>query len=608
MVDLKRLTLVFTCAALIGTGFASGMARAEPLTRQLDKTYEELSPAEKIAIKAAAKSAYKNKKLKELHVCADPGNMPLSDIDREGFQNKIIEVLGKSLGARVTYHWRPFIERGLTRETFSQRMCDVMLDIPENYERLLTTEPLYRSAYVLVWPTDEGLELTGLDDPKLKDLKIGVFQTSAIRQALAKRGIMENVVKQVQSHDGDLVVEHQPWYIIQRAIDGDVDVAGVWGPFAGWVKTIKGEDVTILPVNLDDDTVPLEFSLALGVRKTDVLLKYMLDYALDDNKDEIEKILRDYGVPLVKCSQCFIPGDLPSHGSYTAISQSDFKARPDLASPDQRVTKEKLEGWLEEGADPTQELFNAVTGNDKDRVAFLLTKGAKIDQLDNNGSAPIHIAANAKDAGMVEFLIEQGADPDLPDDTGMTPLIYSLLRDDVKTAQVLIDAGADLDKTSPQGYSPLALAIEEGRYEAAKALIEAGAAIDTPVGDQKLTPLMIASAKMRPAEGAIFLPDSTRPIDLARMLIKKGADVNATSSTGATPLMIAAARDNAPVIGLLLQSGADPEMKNDQGQTALDIAKMNDAQSAAQAITVLGRALSNTKRAQTESGAGASTP
>ncbi|MFD0987867.1 quinoprotein dehydrogenase-associated putative ABC transporter substrate-binding protein [Methyloligella solikamskensis] len=569
------------------------------MARQLDKTYEELSPAERIATRAAAKAAYKNKRLKEIHVCADPGNMPLSNIQKEGFQNKIIEILGEALGADIRYHWRPFIERGLTRETFSQRMCDVMLDIPADYDRLLTTEPLYRSAYVLVWPTKEGLELTGLDDPKLKDLKIGVFQTSAIRQALNKRGIHENVVKQVQSHDADLVPEHQPWYIIQRAIDGDVDVAGVWGPFAGWVKTIKGEDVQIEPINLDDDTVPLEFSLALGVRETDVLLKYMLDFALDDKKGEIEEVLREYGVPLVQCSRCYIAGDLPSHGTYTQIPQSEFKAHPELASEDQRVTEEKLKRWLEEGADPTQELFNAVTANDADRIRFLVEQGAEIDALNNQGSAPIHMAASSKSPETVELLLELGADPDQADDVGMTPLLYAIIRDDVKSSEVLIEGGADLNKRSAEGYTPLALAIEEQRYETAKLLLDAGAEFDIAVGDEELTPLMITAAKQRAAEGSMFVPGSTRPIDLARDLIKKGADVNAKSKAGTTPLMIAAARDNAPVIGLLLNSGADIDAENSMGQTALDIAKLNDAQAAEQAITVLGRALQ--KRAQSNS-------
>src|SRR5690606_36552219 len=152
--------------------------------------------------------------------------------------------------------------------------------------------------YVLVYRNDRGLELSGLDDPKLKDLKIGVFQTSGVRRPLAKRGIISNVALQVQTHDGDLYLENQPWHVIQRMLDGELDVAAVFGPFAGWVKTMKGEPVTIQPINLDDDTVPLEFDLALGVRKTDVFLKYLLDWALEDHEEVIEAILKEYGVPL----------------------------------------------------------------------------------------------------------------------------------------------------------------------------------------------------------------------------------------------------------------------------------------------------------------------
>ena len=230
--------------------------------RSSSKEFDELTPSEQIAIRAAAKAAYKAKKLEILNVCADPGNMPLSNIKEEGFQNKLATLLGEAMGAKVTYSWRPFLERGLTRQTFDQDMCDVMFDMPANYGALLTTFPgLQDSTYVLAYRNDKGLELTGLDDPKLKDLKIGVFQTSGIREALAKRGIVDNVELQTQSHDADLVPEHQPWWVVQKALNGELDVAAVFGPFAGWVKTMKNEPLTILPVNLEDDRVPLEFEL-----------------------------------------------------------------------------------------------------------------------------------------------------------------------------------------------------------------------------------------------------------------------------------------------------------------------------------------------------------
>jgi quinoprotein dehydrogenase-associated probable ABC transporter substrate-binding protein len=587
-----RILLASLCLAGFGLASLPADAAKASFKRDLSKEFEELTPSEQIAIRAAAKAAYKAKKLLSLNVCADPGNMPLSTIKQEGFQNKLATLLGEAMGARVTYSWRPFIERGLTRQTFDEGMCDVMFDMPANYGRLLTTFPVYRSTYVLAYRNDKGLELTGLDDPKLKDLKIGVFQTSAIREALAKRGIVNNVALQVQTHDADLVPEHQPWWVVQKALNGELDVAAVWGPFAGWLKTMKGEPLAIQPVNLQEDRVPLEFDLAIGVRKTDAFLKYMLEFALEDKQEEVAKILKDYGVPLVQCSRCIVPGDLPSHGSYTAIAQTDFKARPDLASPDQVVTQEKLERWLAEGADITQELSNAVIANDFDRVKFLVGKGADVNQADSQGWTPLQSAARQRRADMIKQLIELGADVNLADNDSMTPLVAALMRDHVASVKVLVEHGADMEKPGQQGFRPLPLAIAEDKYEAAKALMEAGANVNGLSGTEGLTPLMIAAGQTAPAEGAMFLPGSTRPTDIAKGLLERGADVNAKSKSGVTPLMIAATHNNPPMIGMLIDAGADVTAKNNSGQTAADVAELNGNLEAAQAIMVLGSAKS----------------
>ena len=562
------------------------------IKRDLSKEFDELTPSEKIAIRAAAKAVYKAKKLSVLQICADPGNMPLSNIKQEGFQNKMADVLAEALGARVVYYWRPFLERGLARQTFDETSCDVMFDMPANYGRLLTTTPIYRTTYVLAYRSDKGLKIENLDDPKLKDLTIGVFQTSGIREALAKRGIVNNVKLQVQTHDGDLVPEHQPWHIVQDVLDGKLDVAAVWGPFAGWLVKMKHEPLVIQPVNLMEHRVPLEFDLAIGVRKTDVLLKYMLEFALDDKKDEITKILNDYGVPLVQCSRCLVQGDLPSHGSYLEIAQTDFKARPDLASPDQVVTKEKVEGWLAAGADVNDELSNAVDANDVERIKFLIGKGADVNALNNQGSAPIHTAAGQRHDELIKLLIANKADVNLIDSNGMTPLLHAVMRDHVPSVKVLLENGADIEKPNSDGLRPLSVAVAENKFEAAKALLSAGADVKSPAGPDGLTPLMIIASQNAPAEGAMFRPDSTRPNDIAQELLERGADVNAKSKTGVTALMIAAAHNNPPMIGLLINAGADINAKNDQGKTAQDAAQLNGNAEAAQAIVVLGSAKS----------------
>jgi quinoprotein dehydrogenase-associated probable ABC transporter substrate-binding protein len=583
-----RILTFALCLAVSGWALGPALA-AKELRRDLSKEFEELTPSEKIAVRAAAKVAFKAKKLQTLRVCADPGNMPFSNDKFEGLENKIANVLGEATGARVSFYWRPFLERAMTRQTFDAGMCDVMIDIPANYGSLLTTNPIYRTTYVLAFRDDKGIDIKSLDDPKLKELKIGVFQTSGIRDVLAKHGIINNVSLHVLTHDADLNPEHQPWYQVQQVVDGDLDIAAVWGPFAGWVKS-KGAPITILPVNLMEDKIPLEFDLAIGVRKTDAFLKYMLEFALEDKKDEIEKILKDYGVPLVRCSRCLVQGDLPSHGAYLEVTQEDFKARPDLAAPDQIVTKEKVEGWLAAGADITQELSNAVIANDLDRVKFLVGKGADVNQADDQGWTPLLSAARQRHDDMIKLLIELGADVNLAKSDGTTPLIAAASRDHVPSIKVLLEHGADIEKPGPQGYRSLPLAIADDNYEAAKALIEAGAKVNEPSGAEGLTPLMVTAAQTAPAEGAMFLPSSTRPIDIAKGLIERGANVNTQSTKGVTALMIAATHNNPPMIGLLMESGADASLKNDQGQTATDVAEMNGNIESAQAIMVLGAA------------------
>ncbi|MGD8527788.1 MAG: quinoprotein dehydrogenase-associated putative ABC transporter substrate-binding protein [Methyloceanibacter sp.] len=583
----SSFTATLAAAALLIGGIPDSADANEQVRRDLNKTYEELTPGEHIAIRAAAKAAYKAKKFNTLNICADPGNMPLSNIREEGFQNKLANILAEGMGARIKYHWQPLIDRGLTRSTFDEQLCDVMFDIPSTFDRLLTTEPVYKTPYVLVYRNDKGLELTGLDDPKLKDLTIGVFQTSGVRQALLKRGHIDNVKLQVQTHDGDIVPENQPWYVIQKMLDGEVDVAAVFGPFAGWVETMKNEPVEILPINLDDDKVPMEFELSLGVRQTDAFLKYLLEWAMDDKADEIEAVMKEYGVPLVQCSRCYVPGDLPAHGSYIQLADRTYEARPDLASADQVVTQERLEAWLADGADPDEELANALLSGDEERIRFLVSKGADVNKPDLQGWTPMTASARQRRNETIQLLAELGADPNKADSNGLTPLAAALMRDHVPSIKALVELGADVEVPGQQGYRPLALALADQKYEAAKALMTGGADVTVASGELGLTPLMIVAAQTRPAEGAIFLPGSVRPTDIATALLDAGADIDAQSANGMTALMIAAANNSAPMIGLLMAAGADPGIKNEQGQTAVDVANLNDNKEASQAIRVL---------------------
>lgn len=581
--------IVAACALI---GLVSSTAFADARVR-LNKDYDEMTAAEKTAARQAGREMWKNKSLATLRVCGDPGNMPLSSSDGKGFQNQIMRVVAEALGARLVNFWRPYLERGITRQTFETDDCDVLVDMPTVYRGVLTTLPIYRTAYVMAWRSDRDLDITGLDDPKLKDLRIGVYQTSAIREALKRRGHTANVTVHTVSHNGDLIPEQQPSYQLQQVLDGTLDVAAVWGPFAGWYATMKGEPISVLPVNLMDDDVPLEFDLALGVRPTNAVLKYALEFALDDKRAEVEKILRDFGVPLVHCSRCIVSGDLPAHGSYTKPFDVMQAPRTEQ-SPDQLVNRARLEAWLAKGADIQGELANAVLASDEDRIRFLVEKGADINKIDRQGYAPLQAAARSRKDKLIPLLIELGADVDGRDRDGFTALSNAAQRNHVPSIRALVERGANLELAVDGGFGPLSLAIDGGHFLAAKALIELGSDVNAAAGEDQVTPIMVTASWLAVGEAAkeIELRQGLRSTDIATALIDRGANINAVNAQGVSALMIAAARGNMPMLGLLLEAGADPDLKSKAGKTAIDIARDSLNEDAVKSIKLFRATLS----------------
>ena len=266
------------------------------------------------------------KKMGSLRICADPGNMPVTSDKGDGFSNKIATIIAEGMGTHTSYFYRPYLERGLTRQTFDNNECDILMDMTPDDDRMMTTIPVYRSTFVLAHRNDKGIAIKSLDDPKLlNDYKVGVFQHSAIRTVLQEHGInRNNTVVRTIAHDADLRPERQPHMDVQLMIDGKLDVAAIWGPMAGWYKTMKNAPIEIVPVNMMDDRTPMEFSLAIGMRKNAKDLKAAIEAVMLKEKDKIKKVLDEYGVPLVKCEDCVVSGDLPSHGAYKPLVRKAY--------------------------------------------------------------------------------------------------------------------------------------------------------------------------------------------------------------------------------------------------------------------------------------------
>ena len=488
-----------------------------------------------------------------LRVCADPGNMPLSNNRGEGFENKIAAVLAKALDTSVEYYYRPGVERGLTRTTLDADQCDVMIDMPLDSDDVITSKPLYRTTYVLVYRSERAYNFKSLDDPRLKKLKIGVYETSAIRAALADHGV-GNVQIHYLSHDADLVAQDQPSYQVQQVIDGTLDVAAVWGPLAGYYKTMKQASITLQPANTLEDTTQLEFDMAIAVRRNDKALAHRLDEAMRAQQDSIRAILNEYGVPLVSCDTCVISGELPAHGPYKPVVPEKQGSAP------AQVSIAQLNEWLAHGADPRTELANAVTADDQRRAEYLIDKKhVSANAQDLQGETPLHHAIVMATPQMVQFLIAHGADVNLRDRDGWTPIMTAAYLDSADDVRILAAKGADPNAQSAQGLSPLGIAAQYGKNDSALALIEVGADPAKPIGEAGYTPLMLAAANDARA--------------LAQALLKKGADVNARNGGGVTALMIAAANGRAEMIELLVQAGANVKAQTDRGDTALSIAR-----------------------------------
>jgi mxaJ protein len=238
-----------------------------------------------------------------LRVTSDPNNLPFSNDRCEGFENKIADLVAQELDATLQYSWRAQ-RRGFFRETLQENRCDLVLGMPAQFEMALTTAPYYRSTYVFLYRNDRGLRLRSLDDPLLRKLKVGVQmigndgRNTPPAHALADRGIVTNVSGYTVY--GDYAQENPPARIIDALMKGEIDVALVWGPLAGYF-TKKG-DLPLSVVAVEpaaDPHLPFTFAIAMGVRKSDKLLRDEIDAVLARKRNEIDAILDDFGIPRV---------------------------------------------------------------------------------------------------------------------------------------------------------------------------------------------------------------------------------------------------------------------------------------------------------------------
>ncbi len=231
-----------------------------------------------------------------LRVCADPSNLPYSNKAGEGFENRIAELLAAELGLPVRYTWFPQTV-GFVRNTLMARKCDLVIGISLGFELLQNTNPYYRSSYALVYRTNTGLDISSLDDPILKQKRLGVVARTPPATLLAKYGLMGQVKPYHLVADTRF---NQPGKeMVKDIAAGEVDIGVLWGPIAGYYAKQHNPPITVVPLVSKPGEVKLDYRITMGIRFNEPDWKHRLNGLIEQKQAEFDAILLDYGVPLL---------------------------------------------------------------------------------------------------------------------------------------------------------------------------------------------------------------------------------------------------------------------------------------------------------------------
>lgn len=245
-----------------------------------------------------------------LRVCQDPNNLPFSNTDAQGIENKLAELFAKDLGLPVSYFSFPqrlaFIRNTLRYKLPGEDFrCDIVIGVPEGFDQVSATKPYYRSTHALVLLRGKGFDqvksaqdFLALPPDKLKALRIGVFDRSSGSLWLAKHNLLEQGVP-YQALNPDPAA--YPGQIIDRDLaQGKIDAAIVWGPIAGYyAKRAGAPGMNVVPLR-NEPGVPFEAQISMGVRHGEREWKAQVEAFIERRRDDIQGVLREFGVPLLE--------------------------------------------------------------------------------------------------------------------------------------------------------------------------------------------------------------------------------------------------------------------------------------------------------------------
>ena len=232
---------------------------------------------------------------KVFRVCADPNNLPFSNEQGEGLENKLAQLLAAKLNEPVTYTYFPQVI-GFVRNTLNALRCDVIMGTAVGDSTVQTTNPYYRTTYALVFRPNNGLDgVTSLEDSRLKGKHIGIVAGTPPATILAEDGLMADAKPYPLTVDTRAT--SSPQMMIDDVAAGRIDAGVLWGPMAGYYASRSTPHLTVVP--LLQEGAHMDFRIAMGVRRTDQDWKRKLNRLITENQPDIDKILVEYGVPLL---------------------------------------------------------------------------------------------------------------------------------------------------------------------------------------------------------------------------------------------------------------------------------------------------------------------
>jgi len=232
----------------------------------------------------------------ELRVCADPSNLPYSAQDQTGFENRIAALFAEDMHLKVSYTWFPQVT-GFVRNTIGAQKCDLVMGTVSGEDMMANTTAYYHTGYMIVTRTADRITATSIGDPAFKGKKIGLIARTPPVDAVVKFDLTRQVVPYDLVTDTRLV--QAPREMLKDLAKGEIDVALIWGPQAGYFIKHDNLPLTAAFLKQEEGSARLDYHIAMGVRANETEWRQQISSEITKNQAKIQAILLDYGVPLL---------------------------------------------------------------------------------------------------------------------------------------------------------------------------------------------------------------------------------------------------------------------------------------------------------------------